>query len=158
MKALEFSRPVRATPAVAWEVVADLERFGDAAPGLSRVEVADAPGQGMRRRCYDTRGRGWDEVCTLWEEGRRYEMRVRTETYPVPLRQMFRGFQGAWEVTPADGGTLVAMRYEVEPSALALLLWPAIRFSFGRQCERLLDNWQRQIEAGKADARAEAQM
>jgi hypothetical protein len=44
-------------------------------------------------------------------------MRVRTETYPVPLRQMFRAFQGAWEVEPTEGGTLISMRYEVEPSA-----------------------------------------
>jgi hypothetical protein len=49
----------------------------------------------MLRRCYDGRGRGWDEVCTLWEEGRRYQMRVRTETYPFPLRQMFRELRGA---------------------------------------------------------------
>ncbi|HEU4735753.1 MAG TPA: hypothetical protein VFS48_01845 [Solirubrobacterales bacterium] len=54
----------------------------------------------MQRRCFDSRGRGWDEVCTLWEEGHRYSMRVRTETYPFALRQMFRRFSGTWEVEP----------------------------------------------------------
>lgn len=147
MKSLVFSRQVEAPPDAAWGVVSDLAAFGDAAPGLSRVEVSDDFGQGMRRRCYDSRGRGWDEVCTLWEEGRRYEMRVQTETYPFPLRQMFRAFQGAWEVEPAGEGALVSMRYEVEPSALGMLLWPVIRFTFKRQCEQLLDNWQRRIEA-----------
>ncbi len=150
MKSLTFSRQVEAPPDTAWSVVFDLAAFGDAAPGLSRVEVSGDAGQGMRRRCYDSRGRGWDEVCTLWEEGRRYEMRVRTETYPVPLRQMFRAFQGAWEVEPAGEGALVSMRYEVEPSALGLLLWPAIRLTFTRQCKQLLDNWQRRIEAETA--------
>jgi hypothetical protein len=150
VKSLTFSREVQASPEVAWSVVSDLAAFGDAAPGLSRVEVSDDPGQGMRRRCYDSRGRGWDEVCTLWEEGHRYEMRVRTETYPFPLRQMFRAFKGAWEVEPAGGGVLVSMRYGVEPSALGLLLWPAIRPTFARQCEQLLDNWQRRIELTEA--------
>lgn len=80
-----------------------------------------------------TRARGWDEECTLWEEGRGYEMQVRTESYPFPLRQMFRAFQGAWEVEPVGDGALVSMRYEVEPSAFGLLLWSAIRLTFARQ-------------------------
>ena len=108
----------------------------------------------MQRRCYDSRGRGWDEDCTLWEEGRRYEMRVRTETYPFMLRQMFRGFRGRWEVEPAEEGALVTMGYEVEPSRLGEVLWFAIGRVFERQCERLLDNWQLEIEARAAPATA----
>lgn len=150
MKSLAFSRQVEGPPETAWQVVSDLEGFGEAAPGLSRVEVSEGSGEGTRRRCYDSRGRGWDEDCTLWEEGRRYAMRVRTETYPFPLRQMFRGFRGAWEVEPTPGGALVRMRYEVEPTTLGLLLWPAIRVTFARQCEQLLDNWQRRIAAQPA--------
>jgi hypothetical protein len=156
MKTLEFSRAVGATPDVAWQVVSDLVGFGEVAPNLSRAEVLEGRGEGMVRRCYDGRGRGWDEVCELWEEGRRYEMRVRTETYPFPLRQMFREFRGAWEVELAAGGAIVSMRYEVEPSALGRALWRPIRRTFARQCELLLDNWQRVIEADVASGAEKA--
>jgi len=146
MKSLSFSRKVEAPSPIAWEVVSDVARFGDVARNLSRVELLEGGGEGMVRRCYDSRGRGWDEDCTLWEEGRRYEMRVRTETYPFALRQMFRGFRGRWEVQPSGNGTLVGMRYDVEPSTLGRLLWPALHVVFKRQCELLLDEWQRRIE------------
>lgn len=96
MRSLVFRGYVEAPQEAAWEVVSDVAGFGDVAPNLSRAEVLEGTGEGMQRRCYDKGGRGWDEVCTLWEEGRRYEMRVRTETYPFPLRQMFR----ASAVTP----------------------------------------------------------
>ena len=154
MKSLEFSRQMKAPTAIAWAVVSDVAGFGDVAPNLSRAEVLSGAGEGMQRRCYDSRGRGWDEDCTLWEEGRRYEMRVRTETYPFMLRQMFRGFRGRWEVEPAEEGALVRMGYEVEPSRLGEVLWFAIGRVFERQCERLLDNWQLEIEARAAPATA----
>jgi ribosome-associated toxin RatA of RatAB toxin-antitoxin module len=109
MKSMVFTRSVQASPDVAWEVVSDVGGFGDVAPNLSRAEVLEGQGQGMVRRCYDARGRGWSEDCTLWEEGHRYEMRVRTETYPFPLRQLFRDFRGTWEVEPSAEGTLVSM-------------------------------------------------
>jgi ribosome-associated toxin RatA of RatAB toxin-antitoxin module len=147
VKSLEFSRYMGAPPATAWEVVSDVAGFGEVAPNLSRAEVLAGAGEGMRRRCYDSRGRGWEEDCTLWEEGRSYEMRVRTETYPFVLRKMFRGFRGRWEVEPQEGGTIVTMRYEVEPSRLGKMLWFAIGRVFERQCELLLDNWQREIES-----------
>lgn len=147
MEPLAFSRTVSGPVGVAWEVVSDMAAFGDAAPGLSKAEVVEGHGEGMRRRCYDSRGRGWEEVCTVWEEGRRYAMRVKTETYPFPLRQMFRSFNGAWEVEPGAAGTLVTMRYEAEFSRLGSALRPLIRRMFARQCEAMLDNWQREIES-----------
>lgn len=39
------------------------------------------------------------------------------------------------------------MRYEVEPSALGPMLWRPIRRRFVRGCERMLDNWQREIKS-----------
>ncbi len=76
---------------MAWDVVSDMSAFGDAAPNLSKVEVLDGAGEGMQRRCFDSRGRGWDEVCTLWEGGGGIATRCGSatdETYPFPLRQM----------------------------------------------------------------------
>lgn len=132
---------------VAWDVVSDMSAFGEAAPNLSKAEVLDGAGEGMQRRCFDSRGRGWDEVCTLWEEGHRYSMRVRTETYPFPLRQMFRRFGGTWEVEPYMSVTRLTMRYEVGLSPLGKAFSPLIRRAFARQCNAMLDNWQEEIES-----------
>ena len=102
----------------------------------------------MQRRCFDSRGRGWDEVCTLWEEeAHRYSMRVKTETYPFPLRQMFRQFAGTWEVEPNRSVARVTMRYKVELSLLGKAFSPFIRRAFARQCNAMLDNWQEEIES-----------
>lgn len=101
----------------------------------------------MQRRCFDSRGRDWDEVCTLWEEGHRYSMPVKTETYPFPLRQMFRQFGGTWEVEPYMSVSRVTMRYDVELSPLGKAFGPLIRRAFARQCHAMLDNWQEEIES-----------
>ena len=74
-RVLTFSRRVAASPSIAWEVVSDVAAFGEHAPNLSRTEVLSGDEVGMTRRCFDSRGRGWTETCTLWEEGRRYGMR-----------------------------------------------------------------------------------
>lgn len=144
---LVFTRLVASSTEVAWAIVSDMSAFGDAAPSLSKAEVIDGAGEGMQRRCFDTRGRSWDEVCTLWEEGHRYSMRVRTETYPFALRQMFRRFSGTWEVEPYMSAARVRMRYEVELSLLGRAFSPLICGAFVRQCHTMLDNWQEGIES-----------
>lgn len=74
-------------------------------------------------------------------------MRVKTETYPFPLRQMFRQFGGIWEVEPNRSVARVTMRYEVELSLLGKVFTPLIRRAFARQCNAMLDNWQEEIES-----------
>jgi ketosteroid isomerase-like protein len=71
-------RVVQARPDLVWAVVADVALYAQLATGLSHVEILEGDGQGLRRRCYDTRGRGWNETCTVWEPGRRFQMRVDT--------------------------------------------------------------------------------
>jgi carbon monoxide dehydrogenase subunit G len=150
-RTVSVSRRIEAPAAVAWEVISDVVGFGDVAPNLSRAEVVSGEGVGMTRRCYDSRGRGWKETCTLWEEGHRYRMRVDTKTYPFPLRQMFRAFCGEWAVRPAGSDADVSMFYELELSPLGRMLWPLLRGKFAHQCEILLDNWERAITAKNLD-------
>jgi ribosome-associated toxin RatA of RatAB toxin-antitoxin module len=156
MKRLEFSRAIEAAPDLAWSVVSDVVGYADVAPSLSRAEILEGSGEGMVRRCYDGRDRGWSEVCTLWEEGRRYAMRVRTETYPFNLRQIFNDVRGEWEVAPSPEGAMVTMRFDLQPSALGRALWWPLRRTFARQSELLLDNWQRDIEARAASGAQKA--
>ncbi len=98
----------------------------------------------MRRRCFDHRGRGWSETCTLWEEGRRYSMQADTADYPYPLKKM----QGTWAVEDIPGGTLIKMRFEYEPKyglIGKIMDRLVIRRAFQDLCAKLLINWEERI-------------
>lgn len=110
------AEPLLATnPDLVWAVVADVALYAQLATGLSHVEILEGDGQGLRRRCYDTRGRGWNETCTVWEPGRRFQMRVDTASYPFPLRLLLRSFQGTWSVDPAPEGARITVGFDAEP-------------------------------------------
>jgi Polyketide cyclase / dehydrase and lipid transport len=138
------------TPAnLVWAVVADLAGYARIAPGLSHVEILGGDREGLRRRCYDARGRGWNEVCTLWEPGHRYQMRVDTTSYPFPLRQLLRAFQGTWSVDPVPGGTRITVRFDAQPR-LGLLGRLALRTMGGkahRDLTQLLNNYEQVIRS-----------
>lgn len=129
----------------AWAVVSDVVGYAEHAPSLSRAEVVEGAGEGMVRRCYDGRGRGWSETCTLWEAGRSYRMQVDTSTYPFPLRQLIREFEGTWSVTPDGGGARVEMRFDAQPrlGPVGRLALRAIRRRGMRECEATLDGFER---------------
>ena len=152
MAVYEIERRVAAPPDVAWPVVADVVGYADVAPNLSRAEVLEGEGAGMRRRCWDTRGRGWNETCTVWEEGRRYSFSVDTSDYPYPFARM----AGTWSVDDAAGGSVIRMLFDYEPKygplgRLADRLF--VRGKFEAVSRKLLDNWERRIEHAR-DARA----
>ena len=141
MAVFEIERWVPVPQAVAWDVVTDHEAFGRIAPNLSRVHVVAGSGTGMTRRCYDTRGRGWSESCTLWDEGRQYRMEVDTSDYPYPLRKM----QGTFGVAEGDNGTTLRMRfdYEMKYGLLGRLLERTLLpRTFRQVCTEILDRWE----------------
>jgi ribosome-associated toxin RatA of RatAB toxin-antitoxin module len=140
-------RVVQAPADLVWAVVADLAGYAQLAPGLSHVEILEGDGQNLRRRCYDSRGRGWNETCTLWEPGHRYRMQVDTTSYPFPLRQLLRSFQGTWSVDPLPQGTRITVQFDAEPR-----LGPLGRLAVGvmggkahRDLTQLLDNYEHAI-------------
>ncbi len=143
MSVFEISRSVAAPRDRVWRAVSDVVGYADIAPNISRAEIVRGEGEGMVRRCYDLAGRGWDEVCDSWEEGRRYSMRVVTEApdYPYPLKAL----HGTWAVTDEPGGSRIDKRFEYEMKfgllgrAIAQL---ALQRQFQRICEELLDNWE----------------
>jgi len=147
MPSFAADRIVPASTELAWKVVADIAGYAQIAPGLSRVEIVEGDREGLRRRCYDHRGRGWNETCTLWEPGHRFQMRVDTASYPFPLRQLLRGFQGTWSVDPVPEGTRIAVQFDAEPR-LGLLGRLALRAMGGkadRNLTQLLDNYEQAI-------------
>ena len=158
MPSFVADRVVAAPADLAWAVVADLAGYARIAPGLSHVEILGGDGQGLRRRCYDTRGRGWNETCTLWEPGHRFQMRVDTASYPFPLRQLLRGFQGTWSVDAVPGGTRITVQFDAEPR-LGLLGRLALRAMGGkadRDLSQLLDNYEQAIRTHRSADRSPA--
>ena len=111
-EALSMAGPVDAPVEVAWRVVTDHDLYGALAPNLGRVEVTSENGPGLARRCYDNRGRGWVETCTLWDDGRRFAVAVDTSDYPYPLSVM----QGSWWVEPlGPSRSQVGMTFLFQP-------------------------------------------
>ncbi len=148
---LTVVRDIQVAPAVAWRVMTDHVGYADVADNLSRVEVVDGHGLGMRRRCFDTKRRGWTERCVVWEEGRRFSFLVDTAAadYPYPLQRL----QGTWALEPVADGTRVRMDFAATAKGgrfghvvLLAMRWPARRLA-----ERLLAKWElRMLMAGRS--------
>ena len=155
MPSFVADRIVQAPADLVWAVVADLAGYAQIAPGLSHVEILQGDQEGLRRRCYDHRGRGWNEVCTVWDPGHRYRMQVDTASYPFPLRQLLRTFQGTWSVDPVPEGTRIAVQFDAEPR-LGLLGRFALRAMGGkadRDLAQLLNNYEHAIWARNSAGR-----
>lgn len=141
---------VQAPAEIVWRVIADVVGYADVAPNLSKAEILSGDGLGMRRRCYDNQGRGWNEMCVLWEEGRRYSFVVDTNDYPYPLTKM----QGTWGLEERPEGVLIMMRFDFVPKYGPIgWLWAQLaKPAFRRICEALLDNWEVKLKAQMGQA------
>ncbi len=145
MAVFETQRYVEAPRPLVWEVISDVELFGEVAPNLRSAHRVAGEGVGMRRTCYNLKGQGWSETCKLWEEGYRYSMEVDASDYPYPLEKM----QGTWAVEEAAGGSVITMRYDYrfKYGPLGSLVERLVgRRLFARVCKELLDNWERVIK------------
>ncbi|NDJ55253.1 MAG: SRPBCC family protein [Chloroflexi bacterium] len=143
MLTLHAERTIQAPTDIIWDVISDVERYAEYAPNLSRaVKVGD--GQTPSRRCWDTQGRGWNEACVLWEEGKQYSYVIDTSDYPYPFVQM----KGTWGMDPQADTVRVWMRFDYTPKGPALLyplVQNRIKRVFAPVIEELLDNWEAEI-------------
>lgn len=135
VEVIEKGSALKAAPEEVWPLLTDHDLYGRLAPNLSTVQVTSEPGRPLRRRCTNTRGRGWDETCTLWEEGRRFAVEVDTIDYPYPLSMM----RGLWQVEPHPKGSLLTMRfaYQADQSVIGGLFAVAFRPLFGPVLARI---------------------
>lgn len=146
METIEVKRIVNAPQEIVWNVISDVEGYANFASNLSKAQIMSGSETSMVRRCWDTKGQGWNEQCTLWDEGRAYSMTVDTTApdYPYPIKSL----NGYWAAEPAPNGTLITMRFEYElkfgiaGKALAKLMSRQSR----KIAEDVLDNWQVEIE------------
>lgn len=140
---VDIERRVAATAREVWPLLTDHELYGRLAPNLSRVEVLDGAGAGMQRRCHDSLGRGWNETCTLWDDGHQFAVEVDTSDYPYPLAVM----RGSWAVVPAGEGSTISMHFEFvpEPNGRGGVFAAVMLLGFQPVLRRILRGWERQL-------------
>jgi hypothetical protein len=113
------------------------------------VEVISEPGQPLRRRCTNTAGTGWEETCTLWDEGRRFAVEVDTSNYPYPVAVM----RGMWQVDPAPDASRVTMRfaYQADATLRGALFAIVFRAMFRPALAKIFSGWRDQLATFMAE-------
>ena len=137
-------RKVRGSRHIAWDVVTDHELYGRLAPNLSAVHVQSGTGAGMVRVCSNNAGEEWSETCTVWDEGNRFEVNVRTDRYPYPLAVM----RGSWWVSPDTPETSVVgmdFRYQPLPGIKGRVFAALMQAGFPVALHRILRGWEHEI-------------
>jgi len=146
VRVLSIGRTVNAPLDMTWEIVADVENYARYAPNIDTSKVLQGNQEGLLRECSNSDGK-WREVCTLWSNQDKYRFRVKTEEkgYPYPFSHLV----GTWSVSTIDRhSSRIDMEFEVALNNIILewLLFPLLKRKYLVICERLLDNWQWEIE------------
>lgn len=109
---IEKTRIIEAPVEDVWTVVSDAGGYHAVVDTLEHTEITSGEGENMVRHCVDTKGREWNEVCTLWIDGQQFQMTVDVASYPSAFRAIFSEVVGTWTVEPAGEGSKVTMRFD----------------------------------------------
>jgi len=106
-----------------WAIVGDLAGIARYVKGLQSSEICDghASKVGATRRCQDTSGKQWREVCTTRTEGKYLEMKFLCEDkgFPFPMTEML----GSWSLTPTGPDkTAIDIVWEMKPKSQLLMI------------------------------------
>ncbi len=101
---LSVTHEYDASPEEMWPVFADLVGYAKHVDDLRSTNVLQGAGLGAVRECVTTKDERWKEDVSVWKPFETYEVEVRTDTYPLPLKQIFRRFTGVWTIEPVSGG------------------------------------------------------
>ncbi|MEQ9592996.1 MAG: SRPBCC family protein [Cyclobacteriaceae bacterium] len=145
-KRLSFERVMKETKSSVWKVISNVANYHEVAPNVDGVIIISGKGEGMVRSCSHEKD-SWTETCSLWEEEKEYAFEVNTAAtnYPYP----FKFLKGNWKVEEINiSQTKVTVLFEFEYSRKFhnWLLHPILKGKFSKTAEKLLDNWQNQIE------------
>lgn len=136
-----FERSIEGTPAELWPVISDHALYAKLALNLRAAENLTPNGPGFERSCTDSAGRTWSETCTLWDEGRRFDVSVDIDDYPYPLQTV----QGSWYVDPLDDTTSsVGMLFVIQPKPglAGRLFTPVMHLLFPPILGRIARGWE----------------
>ncbi len=143
-------RVVQAPKGKVWKIISDVGNYEQVTgPGIHRVEILDGQGQGMKRECADPQGNSWEEVCTIWEEERRFKFEVNTQRddYAYPLKTL----SGIWrvdELGPTTTRIVMQFDFEFKNAFLSGFFLPIALKQAREDMEFIMDNWQRMAEEG----------
>ena len=140
---VEISRRLRGNSEQVWALVTDHETYGRISPNLSKVVATGPDGPELTRRCWDTRGKQWDEACVLWDQGQRFIVDVDTDAddYPYPLESL----RGEWRVQQIDDThTTVTIRFELraKPGPAGAMFAAAMTTGSRPLVRRITNAWQ----------------
>lgn len=140
MAVIELRRRIKARPDIVWQVMSDMSGLALMAAHISKVEILEGEGRGLRRRVHDQRGRWWVETCTDWQEGERYTMAVDSGDFVFSFKRM----EYTWGLTRQGEHVTIEMRFDYTPryGPIGLALDRLRdRHRIETQYEQLLDAW-----------------
>lgn len=147
MTSITAQRLFDAPADIVWAVMTDLDVYAAVAPNLSSAVVLYGEGEGMIRKCVDTKGNAWTELCHYWEAGQGLAVAVDVETSEFH-RSFFTRFEGRWELTERDDGVLVTMAFDFDTKydPLGALLERYFQYKATSLIEDIFDGWSAEIE------------
>lgn len=115
-----------------------------------RSRSSAGPARGCGAAATTRSGRGWNETCTLWDEGHEYAVDVDTSDYPYPLTSM----GGRWAVEPVGDGSVISMhfRFAPRPGVVGGVFAAVMLVAFRPVLRRILRGWERQLASPRAAA------
>lgn len=148
MRNLQASRVVAASPALTWQVVADLGQYHRYAPNLDQSSVEMPFSEGAtttERTCSNSDGQ-WAEKCIITEPDVAYRCQVNTQApdYPYPFSMVVGYFK---VVSDGAGGSRIELEFEYQ-FASKFQDWMAnglMKRKFGKTVDQLLDNWEAEL-------------
>ena len=147
MTSITSQRLFDAPADIVWAVMTDLGVYAAVAPNLSSAVVLHGEGEGMIRKCVDTKGNAWTELCNYWEAGQGSAVAVDVETSEFH-RSFFTRFEGRWELTERDDGVLVTMAFDFDTKygPFGALLERYFQYKAIPLIEDIFDGWSAEIE------------
>ena len=145
MAVIDLRRRVKAQPDVVWKVISDMAGLALTAPHISKVEILEGDGVGLKRRLHDHQGRWWIEECTAFNEMRDYSMRIGESNVAFAFKRM----DYTWGMREEGEHVTIRMRFDYLPryGPFGRLF---DRFKFRRRFEELsnqvLDGWVNAIQ------------
>lgn len=147
---VEVEREITGDVQDVWQLMIDSELYARLAPNLSKVGpfAVDAAGTLQERRCWDVRGKHWDESCTSWRPGASFSVSVHTDApdYPYPLAQL----QGTWAVVtagPARSRVTVRFEFTPRPGLAGRAFATAMTTTGPSMVRRIITGWEKEAAA-----------
>lgn len=145
-KQWRFERIVKADKKSTWQLISDVGNYALFAPNIDEVKIISGDGIGMVRTCSHGKDT-WAETCASWTNEEEYAYIVHTDApdYPYPFK-FLNGFWAVEEIKTNETRIILRFEFQYNQRFQNLLLHPFFRTKFFRVAEKLLDNWQRELE------------